>query len=344
MGREKERASAMTFSHVFRTIETHTGGNPTRTVVSGIPQLLGGTMMEKAQYFEAHYDWIREALMYEPRGHGVMSGCILTDPVTPGADYGVIYIEVGGYLPMCGHDTIGLITALVETGQVEALPVTDVVLDTPSGVVRAQANVVNGRVREVCFENVPSFVLAKDVTVYVPEVGEVTLDIAWGGNFYGLVEAAQVEVDLTASGARRAIWLARRIRPAVDATVDVVHPLFPNVHGLTHVEYYGPPTVRGADVKNVVVVPPGGVDRSPCGTGTSAKAAVLHRRGELAIGGAFVHESVTGALFTATLLGEEAVGPYPGVRVRIAGSAHLYGDSTFVIDDRDPLRGGFLLP
>jgi len=283
--------------------------------------------------------------MEEPRGHGVMSGAVLTPPIHPEADFGVIYIEVGGLLPMCGHDTIGLITALVETGQVEARGETVTVnLDTPSGLVRTKARVEGGRVTEVAFDNVPSFVFARDVEADVEGVGRLHLDIAWGGNFYAIVSAEAAGVTLRPDGARRAISVAKRIRRAVDASVTVQHPLLQNVLGLTHVEFYGPPEREGADIKNVVVVPPGGVDRSPCGTGTSAKAALLHARGDLPVGASFVHESVTGHLFRATVLGEEAVGPFPAVRVRVAGSARIYGESTFVLDPDDPIQGGFLLP
>ena len=334
----------MEFAHVFRTIETHTGGNPTRTILSGVPRIPGSTMLEKAHHLVTDLDWIRTALMYEPRGHGVMSGCVLTEPVHPEADYGVIYIEVGGLLPMCGHDTIGLVTALVETGQVPAQPVTELVLDTPSGIVRAKARCEGGRVTQVSFDNVPSFLYRRDVCVEVEGVGAVTLDIAWGGNFYGLLEASRVGIGLRPENAREAIALARRIRAAVDGAVTVEHPQLEGVRGLTHIEYYGPPASGAADVRNLVVVPPGGVDRSPCGTGTSAKAAVLHARGALAVGDSFVHESITGAHFRAELLGETSVGEFPAVHVRISGSAKLYGESTFVIDERDPLRHGFLLP
>lgn len=334
------------FERVLRTIETHTGGNPTRTIVSGMPRIPGATMMEKMEYVRTHLDGLRRLLMFEPRGHGVMSGCILTEPVTPGADLGVVYIEVGGYLPMCGHDTIGLVTALVESGQVEAADgAAEVVLDTPSGVVRARARVEGGRCLEVAFDNVPSFLYRRDLRVEVPGgVGEVALDVAWGGNFYGLVRAEDVGVRLDPGGARKAIRLARAIRAAVDLNHAVVHPLFPNVRGLTHVEFYGPPDRPDADVKNMVIVPPGGVDRSPCGTGTCAKAAVLHARGELPVGASFVHESVTGATFRATVLGEERVGDLPAVRVRIAGSAHVYGESTFVLEEDDELPAGFFVP
>lgn len=335
----------MQFSQVFRTIESHTGGNPTRTIVSGVPRLRGATMMEKVEYFRQHYDWMRTALMFEPRGHGVMSGCILTDPVHPEADYGVIYIEVGGYLPMCGHDTIGLVTALIESGQVPAEePTTSVVLDTPSGIVKTRAEVKDGRVLSVSFDNVPAFVFAQDITVSIPAHPAVSVDVAWGGNFYGLVSAESVGLTLSRDNARKAIRLAQQIRRAVDEAIEIVHPELPEVRGLTHVEFFGEPTSLGADVKNMVVVPPGGVDRSPCGTGTTAKAAVLYQRGQLQVGQSFVHESVTGALFRAEVLGTDRVGGFNAVRARITGSAHVYGDSTFVIEPHDPLRNGFLLP
>ena len=335
----------MRFDRVLRTIESHTGGNPTRTVVSGIGRIPGTTMMAKMEHMRGRLDHLRQLLMFEPRGHGVMSGCVLTEPVSEGADLGVVYIEVGGYLPMCGHDTIGLVTALVETGQIEAEPPgTTVVLDTPSGVVRAYAAVEGGRVRSVRFDNVPSFVLHRDVEVDVPTVGRLRVDVAWGGNFYGIVAAESAGVSLEPLGAPWAITAARAIRAAVDAKVEVVHPLFPNVRGLTHVEFYGPPTRPGADVKNMVVVPPGGVDRSPGGTGTCAKAAALWQRGELALGEGFVHESVTGATFRATLLAEDRVADLPAVRVRIEGSARVYGESTFVLEPDDPLPQGYFVP
>jgi proline racemase len=328
---------------VFQTIETHTGGNPTRTIFSGVPRLEGPTMLAKMQDMQARYDWIRRALMFEPRGHGVMSGCVLTEPAHPEADFGVIFIEVGGYLPMCGHDTIGLVTALVETGRVPPTgPDVPVVLDTPSGLVRAVAHWDGRHVAGVSFDNVPAFVLAQDVTIEVPPFGRLTLDIAFGGNFYGLVDSAAVGIPLDFEHSRDLIRAAQRIRAAVDAAVTVVHPDMPSVRGLTHVEFYGPPTVPGADVKNMVIVPPGGVDRSPCGTGTTAKAAVLYSRGALPVGGSFVHESVTGATFTATVL-EASTSPRPSVRVRIRGAAAVIGEATWFVDPaREPV--GFLLP
>jgi proline racemase len=303
-------------------------------------------MMEKMEYVRNNMDEFRQWLMYEPRGHSVMSGCILTEPVSEDADIGVIFIEVGGYLPMCGHDTIGLVTALVETGQVPHPEhgTVRLTLDTPSGVVPTVAHVEEGRCVSVSFTGVPSFLYAQDVVVTVPNVGTVTLDVAWGGNFYGLVPADRLGVDLRPEGGPKAIALARAIRQAVNRQHEVVHPLFPNVRGLTHVEYFGPADIPGADGKNMVIVPPGGVDRSPCGTGTCAKAAVLYARKELAVGGSFVHESVTGATFRATILGTEDLAGYEAVRVRITGSAHVYGESTLVREAGDPLPQGFFFP
>ncbi len=334
----------MHLSHVFRTIETHTGGNPTRTVLSGIPPIHGATMMDKVDYFRTHYDGIRTSLMFEPRGHGVMSGCILTEPVHPEADLGVIFIEVGGYLPMCGHDTIGLITALLETGQFPMRePVTPIVLDTPSGVVRTEARVHQGRVVEVSFVNVPAFLYRSQVKVTLDAIGCFPVDIAWGGNFYGVVKAGDVGLSLRPTSAKLAIGLAKKIRQAVNRELDIVHPAWPQVRGLTHIEFFGAPTPGWADIKNMVVVPPGGIDRSPCGTGTSAKAAILWSQGQLGVGESFVHESVTGARFTATIVEPTRVGAYDAVTVKISGQASIYGESTFVIDPRDPVSAGFLL-
>jgi proline racemase len=332
------------FRHVFHTVETHTGGNPTRTVVGGMPRIAGRTMLEKMQTVRQHWDAVRRLLMYEPRGMGVMSGVLLTEPVHPEADLGVIYIEVGGYLPMCGHDTIGLITALIETGQLPAEePLTTVTLDTPAGLVKVEAEVSAGHVEAVSFENVPSFLLWRDLEVPVDGVGRVRLDVAWGGNFYGLVEAASVGVTLDPDHTAQAVEMARRIRAAVNEAVPVAHPDLPGVTGLTHVEFFGP-SPTGADARNMVIVPPGGVDRSPCGTGTCAKMAALVARGEWPLRAPFTHESVTGSRFTATALEPVAVGSLQGVRVRIRGSAWLFGDSTFVLEDGDPLADGFLLP
>src|SRR5699024_5483530 len=242
-----------------------TGGNPTRTVLSGMPKMIGDTVAEKMQYMKLHYDHYRRFLMNEPRGHEVMSGTIMVEPCNKEADFGVIYIETGGYLPMCGHDTIGVCTALVESGMVEANePVMYLTLDTPAGIVKTKLEIENKKVKSVAFENVPSFLL-KEVTVTVEGLGDVDVQIAYGGNFYGIVEAKDYNIELVESNATTIINHAINIRNKVNEQFDVIHPTYDFIQGLTHIEFSAEPTNPLADIKNTVVVPPGGIDRSPCG-------------------------------------------------------------------------------
>jgi proline racemase len=324
------------------TIDTHTGGNPTRTVIHGAPKLVGHTMLEKMTYMAEHHDDFRRLLMFEPRGHEVMSGCILTEPCHPDADIGVVFVETGGYLPMCGHDTIGVCTALMEGGLIAA-DKNSILLDTPAGPVQVLLDVDEGKVRQVTFTNIPSFVYRREVKVDVEGIGQVTLDIAYGGNFYGIMEAASISLALEQSNGAEIVRTAVRIREAVNAVIEVVHPENPVIRGLTHIEFYGEPVAPQADCRNVVVIPPGGIDRSPCGTGTSAKVAVLHAKGKLGLHETFVHESITGSMFRAEIVGETQVGPYPAVVPQITGSAWVTGHHQFVLDPGDPLREGFLL-
>lgn len=332
----------MKLSKIVTTIDTHTGGNPTRTVTSGAPVLIGATMADKMVYMSRRHDGFRRALMYEPRGHEVMSGCILTEPCDPTADIGVVFIETGGYLPMCGHDTIGVCTALIEGGLYPP-DATSLRLDTPAGLVEATLSVENGKVKQVAFANVPSFLYRENVSVTVAGLGELTLDIAYGGNFYGLVDARTLNLPLEPGRASEIVRLAVRIREAVNAQVEVVHPEIPVIRGLTHIEFYADATVPEADCRNAVVVPPGGIDRSPCGTGTSAKVAALYAKGELAAGEPFVHESIVGSLFYAKVLEETRVGNYPAVVPQISGSAWLTGFHQFLLRERDALNEGFFL-
>lgn len=333
----------MKFQRLFSTIDTHTGGNPTRTVISGLPPLKGETMSEKMLYMEEHYDWIRNFLMNEPRGHGVMSGALLVDPCHPEADIGVIFIETGGYLPMCGHDTIGCCTALVEAGLIEVKePYTNIKMDTPAGLVDVDIKVTDGKAEEVTFANVPSFLL-KTITVDVDGIGDVTCDIAYGGNFYGIIKAEDVNLSLEKENASKIIDQAIAIRNKINDTVEVVHPEFPFINGLTHMEFFSEPDHPDADVKNTVVVPPGGIDRSPCGTGTSAKVALMYKREELGMDELFVHESIVGSLFKARVLEETKVKDVDAVIPEVTGSAWIMGMHRFFYNERDPLREGFLL-
>ncbi|CAM3371365.1 MULTISPECIES: 4-hydroxyproline epimerase [Brevibacillus] len=329
---------------VFSTVDTHTGGNPTRTVISGLPKLTGQTMAEKMLHMKKEYDWIRQLLMYEPRGHDVMSGALLVEPCHPDADVGVIYIETGGYLPMCGHDTIGLCTTLVETGMIPVNePITYVKLDTPAGLVEVEIQVEGGSAKSVSFRNIPAFLYRSDVTVLVEGLGAVSCDIAYGGNFYAITDAQKLGLELIPAHASAIVETAVKIRKAINQAIEVVHPEKPFIRGLTHVEFYSAPTHPQAHVKNTVVVPPGGIDRSPCGTGTSAKLATLFAKGEIGIGESFVHESIVGSLFTGKVISVTEEGGLPAVVTQITGSAWLMGKHTIFYNPDDELATGFLL-
>lgn len=333
----------MKVKKVFHTIDTHTGGNPTRTVLSGLPRLKGKTMAEKMLHMQEEYDWIRTFLMFEPRGHEVMSGALVVEPCHPEADLGVIYIETGGYLPMCGHDTIGVCTALVEAGQIPVSePITRLKLDTPAGLVEVTIRVEDGQAKEVSFRNVPSFLL-KSVEVEVEGLGRVAADIAYGGNFYAIIDADSVGLDLVPERASTIVEQAVKIRDAINASTEVVHPEASYIQGLTHIEFFTKPTHPEANVRNTVIVPPGGIDRSPCGTGTAAKLATLYAHGQIGLHQRFVHESIVGSLFTGKVVETTKVGEVDAVVTEIAGSAWIMGMHQFFYQPEDELNDGFLL-
>ena len=334
----------MKINRVFSTIDTHTGGEPTRTIIGGLPYIPGKTIVEKMHYLKENMDWIRTSLMFEPRGHSVMSGVILTEPTHPEADIGVIFIETGVYLPMCGHDTIGVSTALVETGMITVEePFTYITLDTPAGLTRVKVHVENGKARSVTFRNIPSFVFAKDVEVYVPGFGKIKMDVSYGGNVYAILPADAVELEILPENASEIIQKGRMVRDAVNSQVRIQHPEKPFVNECTHVQFYGKPSAPDADLKNTVFFADSGIDRSPCGTGTSAKVATLYAKGELKLNEEFVHESIIGSIFVARAVEEAKVGPYEAIVPEVTGSAYVTGMSQFVIDPDDPHRNGFLL-
>lgn len=334
----------MKIARVFTSIDTHTGGEPTRTITGGIPYIPGDTVADKMLYLKNNMDWVRTSLMYEPRGHSVMSGVILTEPKHPDADIGVIFIETGGYLPMCGHDTIGVATALVETGMVRIEePITTINLDTPAGLTRVKVEVNNGCADLVTFENIPSFVFAEDVVINVPQLGRLTMDIAYGGNVYAILPAADVGLEIRPDNASLLIEKGRIIKHAVNAQVKIQHPEINFINEVTHVEFYGPPTVEGAHVKNAVILSDSGMDRSPCGTGTSAKVATLYAKGKLQKGETFVHESIIGSVFESRVLRETKVGDFPAVIPEVSGTAFIMGLNQMFIDPHDSLSEGFLL-
>ncbi len=333
----------MAYAHVVQTIDCHAAGEPLRIVTGGVPPVPGATMLARRRYFQEHLDRFRRLLMWEPRGHQDMYGCVLTPPASPDAQYGVLFMHNEGYSTMCGHGVIGLVTALIETGQVAAKsPETVVTLDTPAGPVRAWARVEEGRVRDVTFRNVPSFVYAAR-RVEVPGRGPVSVTAAYGGAFYALIDGPASGLGERPGALRDLVEACAAVKAAASAALDVVHPLEPDVRDFYGVVAVWPPQRAGADRTSLTVFADREVDRSPCGTCTSAQMAALWAAGRLAIGEAFVNESLTGTRFTGRLVGETAAGPYPAVVPEVTGQAFLTGFHTFVLDPDDPLREGFLL-
>ncbi|MFT8872773.1 MAG: proline racemase family protein [Sporolactobacillus sp.] len=334
----------MTSRRHFFAVDSHTMGEPTRIILDGFPSVDGSTMMKKKQYLQRHYDDLRRALMNEPRGHRDMFGALILAPVNPAADIGVVFMDGGGYLNMCGHGSIGVATVAVDRRLVRVKePVTEVVLDTPAGLVRAAVAVSQGKVRQVSIVNVPAFLYRRDVSICVPELGAVKLDIAFGGNFFALVDAETLGLALRRDERSRLIALGTKIRRAVNEQQRVEHPLLTDVRSVDLVEFYGPALTDGGAMRNVVVFGGDQIDRSPCGTGTSAKLAALHARGQLRCGESFTYESLLGTHFRGRIIAETRVGSYPAIIPEITGQAFVTAENTLIIDESDPLKYGFLL-
>ena len=328
----------MRAARYLTAVDSHTEGMPTRVVTGGVGPVPGATMLERKLHFEQHMDDLRLLLMREPRGHSAMSGAILQPATRADADWGVLFIEVSGLLPMCGHGTIGVATVLVETGMVEVRePETLVRLDTPAGVVEARVAVDGGRARSVTLRNVPAFLLERG-----RRAGDLEVDIAFGGNFYAIVAAADAGVEVDPAQADRLIARGAEIMDAIDAGGPPVHPEDPRLSGCRHVIFHAPGR-DGAHERTATSIHPGWLDRSPCGTGTSATMAQLHARGELAIGSPFVNESLIGTRFTGRLVEETRVGGLPAVVPEITGRAWLTGMGQYLLDPDDPFPAGFSL-
>jgi len=329
---------------VFHAVDSHTEGMPTRVITGGVGVLPGATMFERREWFLAHSDELRTLLMYEPRGHSAMSGAILQPSTRPDADWGVLYIEVSGCLPMCGHGTIGVATVLVETGMVEVIePVTTVRLDTPAGLVVAEVLVEDGAARAVTIRNVPSYTPELDATVDVPGLGKVRYDLAYGGNFYAMVELDEVGLPFDRAEKQRLLDAGLAIMAAINEQARPVHVENRAISGCHHVALIAP----GSDAKHsrhAMAIHPGWFDRSPCGTGTSARMAQLHARGELPLGRDFVNESFIGTTFTGRLVDEtELADRTAAVIPIITGRAWITGTAQYLIDPDDPFQAGFLL-
>ncbi|WP_455720194.1 proline racemase family protein [Agathobacter sp.] len=333
----------MNFTHTITAIDTHTVGQTTRIITSGIPVLKGSTMMEKKKYLADNYDYIRTAVMLEPRGHADMFGAVLAEPTTDEADMGVIFIDGVNYLNMCGHGTIGVATALVETGMVKVQePITKITLETPAGLVHVDVKVEQGRAKAVSFVNVPAFVFKRGCTCDVPELGTITFDICFGGSFFAIVRDKELGVKISPETVEDAIPKAVCFLDYIKDHVKVKHPLL-DIDKIELVEIYGEPKSQDADCQNMVVLGRGEVDRSPCGTGTCAKLALLHETGELKTGEKFVHESIISTKFVGEIVEETEVGNFPAIIPKITGSAYITGFNQLVIDEEDPVKYGFRL-
>ena len=327
--------------HTFFCIDGHTCGNPVRVVTGGsIPALEGATMFERRQHFLAEHDWIRTGLMFEPRGHDMMSGSILYPPTRDDCDVGILFIETSGCLPMCGHGTIGTVTIALENGLVQPKTPGVLRLDTPAGLVEA-LYVENGPfVDSVRITNVPSFLYGEGYAVEVEGVGEITVDIAYGGNFYAIVESQALYSDLADVNPSDIQRWSPKLRAAFNARYEIAHPENPDINRLTHVLWTGR-AQAGGSARNAVFYGDKAIDRSPCGTGTSARMAQLAAKGRLAEGDAFVHESIIGSTFTGRIEGRTAVGNHEAIIPSIEGWARVTGFNTIAIDDRDPFAHGF---
>lgn len=334
----------MKFSRTIQAIDSHTAGEATRIVVGGIPNIKGNTMPEKKQYLEDHLDHIRTAIMLEPRGHNDMFGSVMTQPCNPDADFGIIFMDGGGYLNMCGHGSIGAMTVAVETGVVPMEePVTKVVMEAPAGIIKGDVKVENGKVQSVSIFNVPAFLYKKDQEVELPGVGKVKFDISFGGSFFAIVHASQLGLKIEPKNAAKLTDLAMELRDIINRDIEIQHPTLEHIKTVDLVEIWDEPTNEKATYKNVVIFGQGQVDRSPCGTGTSAKLATLHARGELKEGEKFVYESILGTLFEGEIVGTTKVGEFDAVLPKITGSAYMTGFNNFLIDEDDPVKYGFIL-
>jgi 4-hydroxyproline epimerase len=328
-------------THTFSCIDAHTCGNPVRVVTGGGPRLDGDSMSDRRLHFLREYDWIRTGLMFEPRGHDMMSGSILYPPTLPDTDLGLLFIETSGCLPMCGHGTIGTVTVLVEHGLVRPRTPGVLRLEVPAGLVEAYYTMDGPHVASVRIVNVPSFLHTAGLPVECPDLGRLTVDVAYGGNYYAIVDPQGSYRDLEQLSAGDIQRLSPILRERINASATFVHPENPAIRGCSHVQWTGKPKAPGASGRNAVFYGARAIDRSPCGTGTSARMAQLAAQGRLRPGETFVHESIIGSLFTGRVEGTTTVGSFPAIIPSIEGWARVTGLNTIVIDDRDPYRHGF---
>jgi 4-hydroxyproline epimerase len=333
------------YQHTFKCIDGHTCGNPVRMVIEGGPDLKGDSMSQKRQYFLEHYDWVRTSLMFEPRGHDIMSGSILYDSTRSDCDIGFLYIETSGCLPMCGHGTIGTATFAIEGGF--AKPATPGILniETPAGRVVAHYEIAKGKngdkVSSVRIHNVASYLAATDITIDCPELGEITLDVAYGGNYYAIIDPQKNFSGLHGFTAGDILRLSPHVRQLVNEKFKPVHPEDPTICFVSHVLWTGDTLDPSSDGRNAVFYGDKAIDRSPCGTGTSARMAQLVAKGKLAVGDDYIQESIIGSKFEGRVEAATKVGDFDAILPSIAGWAKQTGVNTIFVDEDDPFHHGF---
>jgi 4-hydroxyproline epimerase len=325
----------------FFCIDAHTCGNPVRLVAGGGPLLEGNSMMEKRLHFLREYDWIRKGLMFEPRGHDMMSGSILYPPHDPQNDIGVLFIETSGCLPMCGHGTIGTITIAIEEGLVTPKTPGQLRIETPAGLVLIEYKQEGKKVLSVKLTNVPAFLYASNLEVECPDLGKIKVDVAYGGNFYAIVDPQENFPGLEHYTADQLISWSRVCRKLLNEQYSFIHPENENIEGLSHLLWTGKPIAPTSTARNAVFYGDKAIDRSPCGTGTSARMAQWYAKGKLKKGDAFIHESIIGSTFTGRIEAATTVNGQPAIVPSIEGWARVTGYNTIIIDDDDPYAHGF---
>jgi 4-hydroxyproline epimerase len=327
--------------HTFFCIDGHTAGNPVRLVVGGAPLLKGDSMSARRQDFLARFDWIRTGLMFEPRGHDMMSGGFLYPPTQADCDAGILFIETSGCLPMCGHGTIGIVTFALENGLITPREPGRLRLEVPAGVIDIAYETAGDKVTAVKIRNVPAYLAEEGIQIDVPGFGPLTIDVAYGGNFYAIVEPQGAYAGIDALGAAEILRLSPIIRTLVRETFEPVHPLDPTIRGVSHVLWADAPRAEDADGRNAVFYGDRAIDRSPCGTGTSARLAHLAAKGRLKVGDAFVHESIIGSRFTGRVEAQVELGGRAAIIPSVEGSAIATGHNILWIDRADPFWAGF---
>ncbi|MBS4190781.1 proline racemase family protein [Bacillus sp. FJAT-49705] len=333
----------MNFSKMFTTVDLHVAGEPLRVITGGFPEIKGSTQLERRAYCMEHLDHLREVLMYEPRGHHGMYGCIITPPASPHADFGVLFMHNEGWSTMCGHGIIAVMTVGIETGMFDLSNGKEkFIIDSPAGEVIAYAKYSGTQVESVSFENVPSFVYKKDFPIKMDGY-EFNVDIAFGGAFYAVVDSKEMNLKVNFKDLREIQTWGSKIKHCIESQIEVKHPLEPGLKGIYGVIFSDVPNKEGADLRNVTIFADEQVDRSPCGTGTSARAATLVEHGRLKEGESFVHECITDGRFIGEVLSLTKVGEYNAVVPKVSGQAYITGFHQFVVDPRDPLKQGFLL-